>query len=110
MGRLEAFAMGNKPWQSFLDGIGNGLGYGAILIGVAFFRELFGKGSLFAGTGIEMKIIGPTAEYWIDTTQSAMFGWYAPNNLMVLSPAAMILIAVFIWVQRSRNKKLVDIS
>lgn len=110
MGRLEAFAMANKPWQSFLDGIGNGLGYGAILIMVAFVRELFGKGSLFAGTGIEMKIIGPSADYWINTTQSALFGWYAPNNLMVLSPAALFVIGVIIWLQRARNQKLVDIS
>ena len=110
MGRLEAFAMANKPWQSFLDGIGNGIGYGAILIAVAVVRELFGKGSLFAGSGIEMKIIGPSADYWINTTQSAMFGWYAPNNLMVLSPAALFIIAIIIWIQRGRNRKLVDIS
>ena len=110
MGRLEAFAMANKPWQSFLDGIGNGIGYGAILIAVAVIRELFGKGSLFAGSGLEMKIIGPSAEYWINTTQSAMFGWYAPNNLMVLSPAALFIVAIIIWIQRGRNKKLVDIS
>ena len=110
MGRLEAFAMANKPWQSFLDGIGNGIGYGAILIAVAFVREIFGKGSLFAGSGIEMKIIGPSTEYWIDTTTSAMFAWYAPNNLMVLSPAALFLIGIIIWIQRGRNRKLVDIS
>jgi Na+-transporting NADH:ubiquinone oxidoreductase subunit D len=110
MGRLEAYAMANKPWQSFLDGIGNGLGYGAILILVALVREIFGKGSLFAGSGIEMKIIGPSAEYWINTTQSALFGWYAPNNLMVLSPAALFIIGIIIWIQRGRNRKLVDIS
>ena len=110
MGRLEAFAMANKPWKSFLDGIGNGLGYGAILLIVAVIREIFGKGTLFAGTGIEWKIIGPTAEYMVDTTQSAMFGWYAPNNLMVLPAAAMFIIGVLIWVQRSYNRKLVDIS
>jgi Na+-transporting NADH:ubiquinone oxidoreductase subunit D len=110
MGRLEAFAMANKPWQSILDGIGNGLGYGAILIIVAFFRELFGKGSLFAGSPLEMKIIGPTADYWINTTESAMFGWYTNNNLMVLSVAAMFIIAVLIWIQRARNPELVDIS
>jgi Na+-transporting NADH:ubiquinone oxidoreductase subunit D len=73
-------------------------------------REIFGKGSLFAGSALEMKMIGPTAEYWIDTTQSAMFGWYAPNNLMVLSPAALLLIGIMIWVQRGRNTKLIDIS
>ncbi len=110
MGRLEAFAMANKPWQSILDGIGNGLGYGAILIIVAFFRELFGKGSLFAGSPLEIKIIGPTADYWINTTESAMFGWYTNNNLMVLSVAAMFIIAVLIWIQRARNPELVDIS
>ncbi|MDX1476504.1 MAG: NADH:ubiquinone reductase (Na(+)-transporting) subunit D [Saprospiraceae bacterium] len=110
MGRLEAFAMANKPWKSFLDGVGNALGYGAILLIVAFFREVFGKGTLFAGTGIEMKIIGPAADYWIDTTQSAMFAWYAPNNLMVLPAAAMFIIGILIWIQRGYNRKLVDIS
>ena len=111
MGRLEAFAMANKPWRSFLDGIGNGLGYGLILIAVAFFRELFGKGSLFAGSPIEMKIIGPSADYMINTlADGSWFGWYANNNLMVLPAAAMFLIGIFIWVQRSWNPKLVDIS
>jgi Na+-transporting NADH:ubiquinone oxidoreductase subunit D len=110
MGRLEAYAMANKPWRSFLDGLGNGLGYGAILLIVAFFRELFGKGSLFAGTPIEMLIIGPTADYWINTQESAMFGWYTNNNLMVLPAAAMFIIGIFIWIQRSVNRKLVDIS
>jgi Na+-transporting NADH:ubiquinone oxidoreductase subunit D len=110
MGRLEAFAMANKPWKSFLDGIGNGLGYGAVLILVALVRELFGKGSLFAGSPLEWKIIGPTAEYMVNTTDSAMFGWYANNNLMVLPAAAMFVIGVIIWIQRSYNKELVDIS
>ncbi len=110
MGRLEAFAMANKPWRSFLDGLGNGLGYGAILLIVAFFRELFGKGSLFAGTPIEMLIIGPTADYMINTQESAWFGWYTNNNLMVLPAAAMFIIGIFIWIQRSANRKLVDIS
>ena len=110
MGRLEAYAMANKPWKSFLDGIGNGLGYGAILVLVAVIREIFGKGSLFAGSALEMKMIGASAEYWIDTTQSTFFGWYAPNNLMVLSPAALLIIGIMIWVQRGRNTKLIDIS
>jgi Na+-transporting NADH:ubiquinone oxidoreductase subunit D len=57
-----------------------------------------------------MMIIGPTAEYWINTTESALFGWYANNNLMVLPAAAMFVIGIFIWIQRSYNKKLVDIS
>ena len=115
MGRLEAFAMANKPWRSFLDGVGNGLGYGAILIAVAVVRELFGKGSLLAGTALEMKIIGAGNDYWIDTATagqwgSTFFGWYANNNLMVLPAAAMFVIGVFIWIQRSYNKDLVDIS
>jgi Na+-transporting NADH:ubiquinone oxidoreductase subunit D len=92
MGRLEAFSMANKPWRSFLDGIGNGLGYGIILVAVGVVREVFGKGSLFAGSPIEMKIIGPTAEYFINTTESVMFGWYVNNNLMVLPAAAMFII------------------
>ena len=105
MGRLEAFAMANKPWRSFLDGIGNGLGYGLILIAVGTFREIFGKGS-FAG----FKIIGPSADYAIDTTTSTLFGWYASNNLMVLPAAAMFLIGIFIWIQRSYSPQLVDVS
>ena len=110
MGRLEAFSMANKPWRSFLDGIGNGLGYGAILILVAVVRELFGKGSLFAGSPIELKIIGPTAEFFVNTQESWLFGWYANNNLMVLPAAAMFVIGIIIWIQRSYNTKLVDIS
>ncbi len=111
MGRLEAFAMANKPWRSFVDGLGNGLGYGAILLVVAFIRELFGKGSLFAGSPLEMKIIGGTSDYWINTmADGSLFGWYSNNNLMVLPAAAMFIIGVLIWVQRSYNPKLVDIS
>ncbi|MDX1684075.1 MAG: NADH:ubiquinone reductase (Na(+)-transporting) subunit D [Saprospiraceae bacterium] len=110
MGRLEAFAMANKPWRSFLDGLGNGLGYGAILIMVALARELFGKGSLFAGSPLEWKIIGPTAEYMLNTQELSFLGWYSNNNLMVLPAAAMFVIGIIIWIQRSRNTKLVDIS
>ena len=90
MGRLEAFAMANKPWQSLLDGIGNGVGYGAILIAVAFFRELFGKGSVFG-----FRVLPD---------------WYVPNGLMLIPAAAIFLIGIIIWIQRSRNTKLVDIS
>lgn len=110
MGRLEAFSLGNKPWQSFLDGLGNGLGYGMILLVVGFFRELLGKGSLFAGSPIEMKIIGSSADYWINTKESVLFGWYVNNNIMVLPVAAMFIIAIYIWIERSRNRKLIDIS
>lgn len=114
MGRLEAFAMANKPWRSFVDGIGNGIGYGAILIAVGVVREIFGKGSLFAGSPIEMKLIGNNAAYMINTTAESgigtWFGWYANNNLMVLPAAAMFIIGVMIWIQRSYNTKLVDVS
>jgi Na+-transporting NADH:ubiquinone oxidoreductase subunit D len=117
MGRLEAFSMANKPWRSFLDGVGNGAGYGLILVAVGVVRELFGKGSLFAGSPIAMNIIGPsgdTTQYWINTAADSgigsFFGWYANNNLMVLPAAAMFVIAVFIWIQRSYNTKLVDVS
>ncbi len=105
MGRLEAFAMSNKPWRSFLDGIGNGLGYSLILIIVAAIRELFGKGSLLG-----FKIIGPTADYALNTSATSWLSWYTANNLVILSPAAMFIVAIIIWIQRSRNPKLVDIS
>ena len=105
MGRLEAFAMANKPWRSFLDGIGNGLGYGWILVAVAVVRELFGKGSLMG-----YKIIGNTPEYLIDSSTNSFFSWYLPNGVMVLPAAALFVITVIIWVQRARNRKLIDIS
>jgi Na+-transporting NADH:ubiquinone oxidoreductase subunit D len=95
MGRLEAFAMGNKPWPSFLDGIGNGLGYGAILVILAVLRELFGSGTLL---GYQ---IVPQAVYDMG---------YVNNGVMVTPASAMFLIAIIIWIQRSRNPKLVDIS
>ncbi len=122
MGRLEAFAMANNPWRSFLDGVGNGLGYGAILLIVAFLREITGKGTLFAGSPIELKIIGKsTAEqvelgtgYLINTAATSgwetWFSWYGNNGLMVLPASAMLVIGVLIWIQRSWNPKLVDIS
>ncbi|MBQ7824061.1 MAG: NADH:ubiquinone reductase (Na(+)-transporting) subunit D [Bacteroidaceae bacterium] len=91
MGRLEAFALGNGPWESFLDGIGNGLGYGLILVIVAFFRELFGSGTLF---GIQV-----IPQFMYD------FG-YENNGLMILPPMALITVACVIWVHRLRNKDL----
>jgi len=93
MGRLEAFALGNGVWKSFLDGIGNAAGYGFILIVVAFFRELFGSGKLFG-----YQII-PDALYEMG---------YENNGLMLLSPMALITVGVFIWLQRSRNRKLIE--
>lgn len=86
MGRLEAFAMGNKPWPSFLDGLGNGLGYGLILMTLAFFREIFGAGSLFG-----FKIF------------EAIGLHYKGNGLMLLPAGACILLGIIIWIQRSIN-------
>lgn len=94
MGRVEAFALGNKPWASFLDGIGNGLGYGVILVTVAFFRELFGSGSIFG-----YQIIP-------DSWYVANGGFYANNGLMLFPPMALILVGCIIWVHRSYNKDL----
>ena len=105
MGRLEAFAMANGPYRSMLDGIGNGVGYGIILLMVAFVRELFGKGELFGA-----KIIGNTPEYFLDTTTTWGLGWYANNNLMVLFPSAMFVIGGIIWAHRAWNPSLVDVS
>lgn len=105
MGRLEAFAMANGPYRSLLDGIGNGLGYGIILLMVAFVRELFGKGELFGA-----KLIGNTPEFLVDTTTTWGLGWYANNNLMVLFPSAMFVIGAIIWAHRAWNPSLVDVS
>ena len=113
MGRLEAFAMGNSPWRSFLDGIGNGLGYGVILIIVGIVRELFGKGTLFAGSPIQLNIIGKSndlVQYWIDTSPGNMMSWYSNNGLLALPVSSLFLIGILIWIQRGRNKKLVDVS
>ena len=94
MGRVEAFALGNKPWASFLDGIGNGLGYSAILIIIAFIRELFGSGQLFGYQVIP--------ESWY----AANGGFYSNNGLMLLPPMALIIVGCIIWIHRSYNKDL----
>ena len=96
MGRLEAFAMANKPWESFLDGLGNAAGYGVILLIVAFFRELLGSGTLYG-----YKVIP-------DSWYIANGGFYENNGLMVLSPMALIAVGVIIWVQRSKNRVLIE--
>ncbi len=105
MGRLEAFAMANDPWRSFLDGIGNGLGYGVILLIIAALRELLGKGAIFG-----FKLFGPGPDFLVDTQAISMLHWYTPNNLMVLFPSAMFVLAVIIWLHRTWNSKLVDVS
>lgn len=94
MGRLEAFAMANKPWESFLDGLGNAAGYGWILIVVAFFRELLGSGTLFGYPVFE---------------KMGFYGiGYENNGMMILPPMALITVGIIIWVQRARNKKLIE--
>lgn len=94
MGRLEAFALGNKPWPSLLDGIGNSAGYGIILVIVGFFRELLGAGELWG-----YPILEKIGIYNIG---------YEDNGLMILSPMALIVVGIIIWVQRSKNRELIE--
>ena len=93
MGRLEAFALANKPWPSFLDGLGNAAGYGVILIIVAFFRELLGSGTL-----LDYQVV-PQAFY---------DAGYVNNGMMILPPMALVVVGVIIWVQRARRKDLIE--
>jgi Na+-transporting NADH:ubiquinone oxidoreductase subunit D len=98
MGRLEAFALGNKPWPSALDAVGNSLGYAMVLVIVSFFKELFGSGKLF---GVE--IFGNIAE------RTGLYSMgYMDNGLMLLPPSSLILVAVYIWVQKIRNPSLIE--
>src|SRR5688572_25253483 len=93
MGCLEAYAMGNKPWPSFLDGIGNGLGYGLILVIVSAIRELFGSGKLMG----------------FQVVPDIFYQWgYANNGFAILPPMALIIVGIIIWIQRSRNSKLIE--
>jgi Na+-transporting NADH:ubiquinone oxidoreductase subunit D len=98
MGRFEAFALANNPWKSFLDGIGNAAGYGIILIIVGFFRELLGSGTLLG-----LQVLGDP----IEKTGLYAFG-YENNGFMLLSPMALIVVGLIIWVQRSRNVALIE--
>ena len=93
MGRLEAFAMGNRPWPSFLDALGNAAGYGVILIIVAFFRELLGSGTLLG-----LQVI-PQAFY---------DAGYENNGMMILPPMALVVVGIIIWIQRGRRKELIE--
>ena len=102
MGRLEAFALGNKPWPAFLDGIGNAAGYGIILIIVAFFREFLGFGTIY---GIE--VLGHKGKTLAESTGLYSLG-YENNGLMILPPMALVTVGVIIWVQRARNKALIE--
>ncbi|MAJ38465.1 MAG: NADH:ubiquinone reductase (Na(+)-transporting) subunit D [Flavobacteriaceae bacterium] len=98
MGRFEAFALGNGPWRSFLDGIGNAFGYGIILIIVGFLRELLGSGTLFG-----IPVLGDP----IAKTGLYAFG-YENNGFMIIPPAALIVVGVLIWIQRAQNKSLIE--
>ncbi len=94
MGRLEAFGMTNKPWPAFLDGIGNAAGYGIILIIVGFFREFLGAGEIYG---------------WPVMEKLGLYNFgYENNGLMILPPMALITVGIIIWIQRSRNKKLIE--
>ena len=98
MGRFEAYAMANKPWPSFLDGIGNGAGYAILLLIVAFVRELLGSGSLFG-----IKILGSA----VPGEETGLYTMgYVNNNLIILPPMALIIVGVIIWVQRAKNTSL----
>ncbi|MEN8124786.1 MAG: NADH:ubiquinone reductase (Na(+)-transporting) subunit D [Bacteroidota bacterium] len=102
MGRLEAFALANGPWKAFLDGVGNSAGYGFILIVVAFFRELLGSGKLMG-----YEILGHKAKTVAESTGLYHFG-YENNGFMLLSPMALITVGIIIWIQRSKNRKLIE--
>ncbi|KAB7529455.1 NADH:ubiquinone reductase (Na(+)-transporting) subunit D [Flagellimonas olearia] len=98
MGRFEAFALGNGPWKSFLDGIGNALGYGIILVIIGFFRELLGSGTLFG-----FPVLGDPV------TKTGLYALgYENNGFMIIPPAALIVVGIVIWVQRSRNRTLIE--
>ena len=96
MGRLEAFALGNTPGKAFLDGLGNAFGYGMILIIVGFFRELLGSGTLYGYQVIPL-------DWYIENG-----GFYANNGMMILPPMALVTVGILIWLQRMRNRKLIE--
>lgn len=98
MGRFEAFALANGPWRSFLDGIGNAAGYALILVIVGFFRELLGSGTLF-GIPVLGNPVAKTGLYALG---------YENNGFMLMPPMALIVLGIIIWVQRSRNKELIE--
>ncbi len=102
MGRLEAFALANGPWKSFIDAVGNAAGYGFILIIIAFFRELLGSGKLMG-----YEVLGHKAKTIAESTGLYHYG-YENNGFMLLSPMALITVGILIWIQRSKNRKLIE--
>ncbi|MGY8953895.1 MAG: NADH:ubiquinone reductase (Na(+)-transporting) subunit D [Flavobacteriales bacterium] len=98
MGRLEAFALANKPWPSLLDGFGNAIGYGWVLVVVAVVREILGSGKLFG-----ISLLGDA------TAKTGLYAMgYMNNNMIILPPMALILVGVIIWIQRSKNTQLIE--
>ncbi len=109
MGRLEAFALGNKPWPAFLDGVGNAAAYGGILIIVSFFRELLGSGKLFGFPVLGQKVGALLSDGTLATEATGLYALgYVDNGLMILPPMALITVGAIIWVQRARNRKLIE--
>jgi len=109
MGRLEAFALANKPWPAFLDGIGNGLGYGVILIIVSVFREILGSGKIWGFPLFGHKVGALLSDGTLATDASGLYALgYVDNGLMILPPMALITVGAIIWVQRARNTKLIE--
>lgn len=102
MGRFEAFALGNGPWKSILDGVGNTIGYAVILIIVSFFRELFGAGKLWG-----YEVLGHKGKTIAESTGLYHYG-YENNGFMMLAPMALITVGILIWYQRSKNRKLIE--
>ena len=109
MGRLEAFALANKPWPAFLDGVGNALAYGGILVIVSFFRELLGSGKLWGYPVFGQKVGALLSDGTLATEASGLYALgYVDNGLMILPPMALITVGALIWVQRARNTKLIE--
>ena len=109
MGRLEAFALGNKPWPAFLDGVGNALAYGGILVIVSFVRELFGSGRLWGYPVFGEKVGALLSDGTLATEATGLYALgYVDNGMMILPPMALITVGAIIWVQRSRNTKLIE--
>ena len=102
MGRFEAFALGNGPWRAILDGVGNTVGYAIILIVVSFFRELLGSGKLMG-----YEVLGHKGKSIAESTGLYHYG-YENNGFMMLAPMALITVGIYIWFQRSKNRKLIE--
>jgi Na+-transporting NADH:ubiquinone oxidoreductase subunit D len=109
MGRLEAFALANKPWPAFLDGIGNAFAYGGILVIVSFVRELFGSGKIWGFSVLGEKVGALLSDGTLATEATGLYAMgYVDNGMMILPPMALITVGALIWIQRARNPKLIE--